>query len=377
MNYRIILPLKLLVLFLAAGLWSCGSKAPEGDPMDRLNSLKEERAKLEGQIAALEQELEASGALEKKLRTVALTPLEKTGFRHYIDLQGKVEAEETVMATSQMPGTLRAVHVKNGDVVKKGQLLAELDDAVINKSLAELEGQLALARDLYERQKALWEQKIGSEVQYLQAKNGVESLERSIATVRENWNMTRIKAPTGGTIDMVQLKAGQSIAPGVPLCAVVNLSRLKVVGAVTEAHVSRIHKGDKVTLYFPDTGKEVQSRVTFVSKMIMPNTRTFAVECTLPSGDFTANQIVVLKIVDYENPEAIVVPVNVIQADSESEYVLVADKGDGEHAVIRKATIDRGSIYNGAVEVKSGLAPGELLVTTGFQDVHPGDKVHY
>jgi len=377
MNYRTILPLKLFLIVLAAGLWSCGGEAPEGDPLVKLNSLKEERAQLESQIAALEQELEASGAIDKKLRTVALTPVEKAGFRHYIDLQGKVEAEETVMATSQIPGTLRAVYVKNGDMVKKGQLLAELDDAVLNKSIAELEGQLALARDLYDRQKSLWEQKIGSEVQYLQAKNGVESLERSIATVRENWNMTRIKAPTSGIIDMVQLKAGQSIAPGVPLCAVVNLSRLKVVGAVTEAHVSRIRKGDKVTLYFPDTGKEVQSRVTFVSKMIMPNTRTFSVECALPAGDFTANQIVVLKIVDYEDPEAIVVPVNVIQTDSENEYVLVADKGDGEHALVRKATIERGQMYNGAVEVRAGLQAGDLLITTGFQDVHPGDKVHY
>ncbi len=317
-----------LVILGSAGLLSCGQTNKAGDPMARLNALKDERARIESEISTLEQELEASGVIEKKLRTVALTEVAPVEFRHYIDLQGKVEAEESVMATAQMPGTLRTVYVRNGDVVKKGDLLAELDDAVIKRSMAELEGQLVVARDLYERQKGLWEQKVGSEVQYIQAKNGVESLERALETVKENWNMTKIKAPTSGTVDYVQLKAGQAIAPGVPLCAVVNLSKLKVVGAVTEAHVTKIRKGDRVQLYFPDTGKELMSTINFVSKLIMPNTRTFAVECALPSGDFTSNQIVVLKIIDYSAPDAIVVPVNVIQSERDGDFVLVADKSD-------------------------------------------------
>lgn len=366
-----------LLLLLVAGLWSCGNPSAADDPMARLNTLKEQRAEIEREISTLEQQLEASGQLEKKLRTVALQPVSKSGFKHFIDLQGKVEAEETVMATAQMPGTLRTVYVRNGDTVKKGQVLAELDDAVIQKTMAEIEGQLVVARDLFERQKTLWEQKVGSEVQYIQAKNAVESLERSLATVQENWNMTKIKAPTNGTVDFVNLKAGQAISPGVPLCAVVNLTRLKVTGAVTEAHVSKIKKGDKVQLYFPDSGKELSSTVTFVSRIIMPNTRTFAVECALPAGDYTSNQIVVLRIVDYSNPDAIVVPVNVIQRGRDGDFILMADKADEGHAVVRRAAIQQGRIYNGLVEVLSGLSEGDLLISTGFQDVNEGDEVHY
>ena len=375
-NHTLVTAVLLLILG-TAGLLSCGQKNESGDPMARLNALKDERARIEAEISALEKDLEASGVIEKKLRTVALTEVSPVAFRHYIDLQGKVEAEESVMATAQMPGTLRAVHVRNGDVVKKGDLLAELDDAVIQRSMAELEGQLVVARDLYERQKGLWEQKVGSEVQYIQAKNAVESLERSLATVKENWNMTKIKAPTSGTVDYVQLKAGQAIAPGVPLCAVVNLSKLKVVGAVTEAHVAKVRKGDKVQLYFPDTGKELMSTVTFVSKLIMPNTRTFAVECALPGGDFTSNQIVVMKIIDYAAPDAIVVPVNVIQSEGEGEFVLTADKADAEHAVVRRTPVTKGRTYNGMVEITSGLKPGDMLITTGFQEVNAGESVHY
>jgi RND family efflux transporter MFP subunit len=375
-NHTLFIAGVLLVLGFA-GLQSCGQNKDAGDPMARLSALKEERAKLESEIASLEKELEASGVIEKKLRTVALTEIAPADFRHFIDLQGKVEAEESVMATAQMPGTLRAVHVRNGDVVKKGDLLAELDDAVIQRSMAELEGQLVVARDLYERQKGLWEQKVGSEVQYIQAKNAVESLERSLATVKENWNMTKIKAPTSGTVDYVQLKAGQAIAPGVPLCAVVNLSKLKVVGAVTEAHVTKIRKGDKVQLYFPDTGKELTSTISFVSKLIMPNTRTFAVECALPSGDYTSNQIVVMKIIDYSAPDAIIVPVNVIQTEGDGDFVLIAEKADAEHAVVRRAPVTKGRVYSGQVEVLSGLKPGDMLITTGFQDVNPGESVHY
>lgn len=367
----------ILLALGAAGFIACNRPRAGEDPMVRLNALKDQRTKLESEIASLEMELEASGKLEKKLRTVALEPVQVTGFKHYIDLQGKVDAEESVMATAQIPGTLRSVYVRNGDVVTKGQLLAELDDAVMQKGMAEIEGQLVVARDLFERQKALWEQKVGSEVQFIQARTTVETLERSLATVKENWNMTKIKAPTSGTVDFVQLKAGQAIAPGIPLCAVVNLSRLKVIGSVTEAHVAKVRRGDKVQLFFPDSGKEMMSSIAFVSKIIMPNTRTFAVECALPPGDFTSNQIVVMKIVDYSNPDAIVLPVNLIQTENGQDFVLTAEKQEEGHAIVRRTPITQGRIYNGMVEIRSGLKADDLVVSTGFQNVSEGEKVHF
>ncbi|HMX40603.1 MAG TPA: efflux RND transporter periplasmic adaptor subunit, partial [Saprospiraceae bacterium] len=300
-----------------------------------------------------------------------------SNFRHYIDLQGKVDASESVMATAKMPGALKRVLVKNGDVVRKGQLLAEVDDAVMLKSLAELEGQLRVAEDVYNRQKSLWDQKIGTEIQYIQAKNGKESLERSISTLKEQWGMTKIYAPQSGTVDMVMLKAGQAIAPGMPLCNILNLSDLKIKGEVTEAYAANVRKGDPVQVYFPDLKKEISTRITYVSKSINPMTRTFAVECALPAGDYSANQVAVLKIVDYQSPNAVVIPVNLIQAAEDGDFVLLAEKTGEKQAIAKKVPVKQGQNYNGQVEILSGLKKGDWVISTGFQEVNSGETVAF
>lgn len=346
------------------------------DPVAKLAELKDQKAKIETEIAALEKELRDSGIIEQRLHTVSLMEVDIDTFRHFVDLQGRVDADESVTVTSRMPGALTRVYIDNGDVVRKGQLLAEIDDGVLLKSMAELEGQLKVAEDLYNRQKALWDQNIGSEVQYIQAKNNKESLERSIATLKESWRQTRIYAPTSGTVDQVLLKQGQAIAPGVPLANIINLNKLKIKGEVTEAYASKVQKGDLVEVYFPDAGKELTTRVTYVSKSINPVNRTFTVEASLGNGDFRANQIAVMKIVDYSNPKAITIPVNLIFTTEEGDFVMVADKtGSGNEAVIRKVKIRQGQNYSGEVEVLEGLKEGDLLVATGFQDVNDGERV--
>lgn len=364
----------LTLLFVVT---ACGKSKTE-DPLAQLATLKEQKTALESQINTLEKQLQEKGLIEKKLRTVGLTELKITPFMHYIDLQGRVDADESVTATSKIPGALKRVYVDNGDYVKQGQLLAEIEDAVMLKSLAELDGQLAVANDLYNRQKALWDQNIGSEVQYIQAKNNKESLERSISTMKENWAMTKIYAPTSGTVDMVMLKQGQAIAPGVPLCNILNLSKLKIIGAVTEAYAAKVKKGDRVQIYFPDTDKEISSTISYVSKTINQVNRTFSVECMLGQGDYRANQIAVMKIVDYTNPKAISIPVNYIQTAEDGDFVMIAEKtGNGQEAVAKKVTIQQGQNYNGYVEVLSGLKPGDMVISTGFQDVNNGETVNF
>ena len=257
-------------------------------------------------------------------------------------------------------------------------MLAEIEDAVILKNLAELEGSLVVATDLYERQKALWDQNIGSEVQYIQAKNNKESLERSMATLKENWAMTKIYAPTSGTVDMVMLKQGQAISPGIPLCNILNLSDLKIVGAVTEAYAAKVKQGDVVKVYFPDLDKEITTRISYVSKSINNANRTFTVECKLEGGDYRANQIAVMRIVDYQNPKAISIPVNFIQTAEDGDFVLILSKTDKEkQAIVQKATIQQGQNYNGYVEILNGLKEGDMLISTGFQEVNVGETVLY
>lgn len=363
----------LVYLLFIPFLASCGGGAK--DPAAQLSALKEKRAQLDIEIAALEAQVgKVAGAA--KVKSVAISEVKTELFQHFIDLQGKVEAEESVTVTAKMPGSLQRILVSNGDQVRKGQLLAEIDDAILHKTMAELEGQLRVAEDIYNRQKGLWDQKIGTEVQFIQARNGKESLERSMATLREQMSMAKIYAPTAGVVDMVMLKQGQAIAPGMPLCNIVNLSKLKIKGEVTEAFSAKVKKGDRVQVYFPDLDKELSTTVTYVSKTINPATRTFTVECALPTGpDYRANQIAVVKIVDYQNTNAVVVPVNLIQTADDGEFVLVAEKTGDQQATVKKVTIQQGANYNGRVEILNGLKKGDYIISTGYQDVNNGEAI--
>jgi RND family efflux transporter MFP subunit len=370
--------LQLTAFTLAMALLaSCGGGSK--DPATKLASLKEQKAKIETQIADLEKQVNAGSPATKKVKTVGISEIMIAPFRHYIDLQGKVDADESVMATAKMPGSLKRVLVKNGDNVRQGQLIAEVDDAVMVKSLAELEGQLATATDIYNRQKGLWDQKIGTEVSLIQARNAKESIERSISTVKEQWSMTKIYAPQSGTVDMVMLKQGQAIAPGMPLCNILNLSNLKIKGEVTEAYASKVRKGDQVQVFFPDLNKEITTRVTYVSKSISPMTRTFVVECALPStkDGYSANQVAVMKIVDYQSANAVSIPVNLIQTANDGDYVLVAEKTGEKQANAKKVVVKQGQNYNGQVEILSGLKKGDWVISTGFQDVNNGEVVAF
>ncbi|MFN0015381.1 MAG: efflux RND transporter periplasmic adaptor subunit [Saprospiraceae bacterium] len=374
MKHTTLVTLSALALLFAA----CGG--PAQDKAAQLAALKEEKSALESQIAQLEKEVGPSMGGQQRVRTVALTEMQPQVFRHYIDLQGRVDAEENVPVTAKMPGTLVRVLVKNGDFVKKGQLLAQLDDDVMLKGLSELDLQLKTAEDIYNRQKGLWDQKIGTEIQFIQAKTNKEALEQRIATTKEQWQQTKILAPIAGTVDMVILKTGQAIAPGMPLCNVINLSQLKITGDVPEAYGAKLKQGLSVEIFFPDTDKEVASRVTYVSKTINPMSRTFTVECALPAGggDYRANMIAVMKIIDYQNPKAMVVPVNLIQTAEGGEFVLAADvSGEGNTATVRRVPITQGRNYNGMVEISSGLKPGDRVISTGFQDVNGGETVAF
>lgn len=374
MKHITLVTLSSFALLFAA----CGG--PAQDKATELAALKEQKSALEAQIAQLEKEVGTASGGQQRIRTVALTELKPETFRHYIDLQGRVDVEDNVPVTAKMPGTLVRVLVKNGDFVKKGQLLAQLDDDVMLKGLSELELQLKTAEDIYNRQKGLWDQKIGTEIQFIQAKTNKEALEQRIATTKEQWQQTKIYAPIAGTVDMVILKTGQAIAPGVPLCNIVNMGQLKIAGEVPEAYAAKVKQGLPVQIYFPDLDKEIASRVAYVSKTINPMNRTFTVECALPAagGDYRANMIAVMKIIDYQNPRALVVPVNLIQTSEDGEFVLAADpNGEGNKATVRKVAITQGRNYNGMVEISSGLKAGDRVISTGFQDVNGGEMVSF
>jgi RND family efflux transporter MFP subunit len=372
----------LLAVFLPVLLWMFYACTQPKNETAELQALREQKAQIEARIAELEKRTSAhSPQKTRPLLNVSLEQVKARPFRHYIDIQGRVVAEESVPVTAKIPGTLTRILVKNGDYVRKGQLLAQLDDDLLLKNMAELEVQLKTAQDIYERQKSLWEQKIGTEVQFIQARTNKEALEQRMAFLKEQWQQTRIYAPINGTVDVVVLKVGQAISPGIPLCQIVNLGQLKVSGDVPESYAASVRRGLPVQIHFPDLNKEVPSRITYVSPSISATNRTFVVEAALPghSEQYRANMIAVLKIVDYENPQAIVLPVNLIYQESSGEnYVLTAEKnGEANVATARRTIVNVGRSYNGMVEILSGLKAGDWVITSGVQNLTGGELVSY
>lgn len=347
-------------------------KAPEknGDltvKQKELSDLKQKVQKLENEIAAIEQK---SSGKKERTRLVTVDTLGLKSFTHYIDILGMVSGDDVIHVNPSMPGTINQVNVHAGQQVQAGQILAVMDDAVINQGLAELQSQVDFAKDLYQRQKALWDQKIGSEVQYLSAKNNLEAIEKRLATSREQWAMTRIKAPVSGVIDEVFAKVGGSTAPGVPVVRLVNKSKTKIKGAAAESYAGIIRNGQKVLIEFPDIQKKAESKITYVGSVIDPVNRTFMLEAALPGGgNYLPNMVAVIKVADYTTGKAIIIPVNLLQRDTRGEYVFIAESTQG---VLRskKVYVTTGKIYGDAAEITQGLKHGQLLVTTGFQTLN-------
>jgi membrane fusion protein, multidrug efflux system len=372
-----IINFSLFIISISMLATACGggnTKTPE----QQLEAFRAEKTALEAKITELEKTVNAGKPVERKVKTVALTPLAVVPFKHFIDLQGRVDASESQQITSKMPGTLKRVLIKVGDNVRTGQLVAELDGETMTSQLDEMRRQLTFATDLFNRQKGLWDQKIGSEVQFLQAKNGKESMEGAISTMEENLKNLRIYSPLSGSVDMLFGKTGSAIAPGMPLANVLNLSKLKIKGEVPESYAAKVKSGDIVQVFFPDLQKEISTRVTYVSKSINPINRTFTVECALPNGaEYRANLVAVMKIVDYQSAKAVTVPINVIQQTEEGEFVFIGEKSGEKQAIVRKTLVKTGANYGGKIEILSGLKTGDQLITTGFQEVNNGESVNF
>lgn len=361
--------LPLITVILAA----CGGGG--GNKAEELQKLKQEKSTLDAKITALEKELKAGDSTAVKMKTVTIAALNDTTFEHYIDVQGSVDARENVNASAQVPGIIRAIYVKEGQAVSKGQALAQVDDAVLRSGIAELQTQIELADIIFQKQANLWKQQIGSEVQYLNAKAGKENLERKMSTLRDQLAQTRITAPISGTVDAVIAKVGDNIAPGTPSFRIVNSNNLRVVANVAESFAGKVNTGAEVLLNFPDINKQQRTKIGFASKTIDPLSRTIKVEIPLNStADLHPNMIAQLRIIDYKAKGAIVVPVSVIQYSLGKPYVLTV-KGSGDKLQAVRNNIEIGRTYNDMAEIKSGLQAGDRIITSGFQGLNDNDLV--
>lgn len=362
----------ILLLTLLAGACSNGDQEKQA----KLDQLRKQMAQIQSEITLLEKELNPEGTTDALAVTV--DTLKQSSFEHYIEVQGKIDGSENIGVSPRQPGVVTRILVKEGDQVKKGQLLAELDAEVLKQTLQELKSQLVYVTDLYERQKALWDQKIGSEVQYLTAKNNKESLENKQATLEDQIKMANITAPIDGTVEEIPIKVGQMAAAGFPAFRIVNFSKAKAVAEVGESYSSKIKTGDQVKVFLPDIGSELDQRVTFASRFINPVNRTFTIEVQLPSNEtYRANMIAILRIKDYANAKTIAIPQNYIQSSkNDGHFIFVAVTENGK-TVARKREIVPFITYNGLTEVLNGLEAGDLIITAGYKDLYDGQPITF
>ena len=390
------------VTLLALIMASCGNSSKEGnaavnDKKAELEKLKASKAKTDEEILKLQEELnklDPNAANSSKVKLVGVSAVTSSDFKHYIDLQGKVDAENiSYISPRGGPGQVKAIYVVQGQAVRKGQLLLKLDDAIARQSVVaakqQLEGiktQMAFAKNIYERQKNLWEKGIGTEVQLITAKTNAEGLQdqlnsasEQVKVAVEQMNTSNVYSDVDGIADIVAVRVGETFtgmtATG-PQIKIVNTRNLKVVTNVPENYISRMKRGSTVEILIPDLGKKLPSVISLISQSIDPSLRGFIAEAKIPFDPaLKPNQTAIMKILDYSAPNAVVIPVNTVQSDETSKYVYVLEKSGNGKTIARKKQVNVGEVYGEFVEIKTGLSGGEQLITEGYQNLYEGQLI--
>jgi RND family efflux transporter MFP subunit len=292
-------------------------------------------------------------------------------FTSYVEVQGVIDADENVVANAEVPGIITAIYVVAGQQVKKGQILAQLDNKVLQQQILQVQSQVDLANSLFQRQKNLWDQKIGTEVQFLQAQSNRDVALKQLSALKAQSSMYKISSPINGVLDQMDLKVGQSIQPGTQGIRVVNLSKLKVKADVAESYSERVKQGDRVIVTIPGASDSLITTITYASKVIEPTSRSYKVEVKLPTRlDLKPNMTAVLRIVDYEKKDAIVLPIKAVHQSENGEYVFVAKDN-----IAKRVQITIGNSYQGSVEIVSGVVAGDQVVVEGTENIEEGDQL--
>jgi membrane fusion protein (multidrug efflux system) len=387
------------VLFITATLTiaSCGSKTEGGGSLAEkkaaIEKLKKEQSAIGDKITALEKELtllDTSSTKEDVAKLVGVSAVITQNFAHYIDLQGRVDADEISYISPRLGGgQVRAIYVKRGDYVKKGQLLLKLDDAIVKQQIAAskqstetLKTQLTLAKDVYNRRNNLWKEGIGTEIELITARTNVESLEKQLNAANENIKVqqeqasgTNVYSDVDGIADEVNVRVGEMFTGfmgNMPQIKIVNTGSLKVITDIPENYSGKVKQGSSLVVTMPDINKTFNTTISVSGRVIDPNNRSFRAEAKLPQdAAIRPNQIAQVKILDYSAPNAIAIPVNTVSTDEKGKYVYVAVT-EGGKLIARKKQIVVGELYNELIEVRSGLTAGEQLITDGYQNIYDG-----
>ncbi len=343
----------------------------KGEIKTQINDLKFELNRLDNVLEKIDT--------DKNLFLVSAIKLKYKNFSHYLNFQGSLDTDQNVVIYPELPGLLKNIYVKQGDRVKKGQIIAKISDNGLTDQLEQLKLQRNLAKTTFERQKKLWDQKIGSEIQYLQAETNFKGLEKKISQMRDQEGKTRILAPFDGTIDDVIADIGSNLAPGLtPIFRIINIEQMKVSAEIPEIHIPYIKQNKNVKIYVPILDKQILGKISSVGNFINPNNRSFSIEIKLlnKSNELKPNMTVSLEINDYQNKSAILIPSKDILEDEEGNfyvYKLVIDSNENYKS--NKVMIQKGKSFNNMTEIKSGLKENDLIINDGLRQVEDGQTV--
>ncbi len=371
----------VLLSFFAS---SCGSS--KKDEAGKLNDKKVELQKLKGEqtslfekITALEKDIaktDTSAVAKPKLVAVAI--ISPQSFDHFIDLQGKVDATNIsyVSPPNGQGGIVKALYITQGQSVRKGQLLARLDDQLIRQQIDPIRVQLTSAEDTYRRTKNLFDQGVGTYQNVLNAQTQVETLRKQIGIIQRQVGQMNVTAPMSGVAETVNVRVGEAftgVGPAGPQISIVNTGKLKITALVPENYLGRVGVGSTLEVVLPGTtNKTLTTKVSVAGKIIDPTSRSFMIEAPVPSDpSLKPNQIAFVKIRDYSAGNAITIPLNVLQNDEEGKYIIVAKK-EGAKTIARKRRVVVGELYGDRLEIKSGVQSGDVIVTEGFQELYEG-----
>lgn len=336
----------------------------------RMQELRNEISELEKEIAAQDPEFARAN---RRAALVTTLPVMVQDFEHFVEVRGEVRSNRNVTISAETMGLVNRIPVEEGQYVKQGEVLLNINANVLQSNIEEVKTRLELASSVFERQKNLWEQNIGSEIQFLEAKNRKEALERQLATMQTQLNQSVIRAPFSGTIEELMARQGEMASAGTPLLRLVSLQNMYIKADVSENYIGSFSKGDAVEVTFPALNLTITTSLASVGQVIDPRNRTFTIEARLPDDmeQLKPNLLAVLKVKDFEKSDAIVIPTNLIQRDGQGEFVYVVSQ-QAEVPQARKKYIETGITYQNLTLVQAGLDGDDLLVNQGFREVVDG-----
>ena len=379
------------LLLVTIILTSCGDKKTQSlkavIASQNLEQIRAKKTEIEKSVREINIQLDSLNAAISKLDTVKKLPLvttfiaKESVFNHYLELQGNVTTKQNVLVYPEMPGIIESITVKEGQSVKKGQVLAKIDDGGLSQQLAQVKTQLALSKTSFERQKRLWDQKIGSEMQFLQAKASYESQTKVVEQIKSQVSKAVITAPFSGVIDDVFKERGTVVSPGMgsELFRIINLTNMYIEAEVPESYIKNVTKGKRTEVYFPVLGKTIETNIRQVGNFINPNNRSFKVEIGVPNknGNIKPNLTAKIKLNDYTSNKAFLIPQSIISENAEGQqYVyIVKNSNNNNEGIADRVIIETGKTQGDVIEVVSGVIKGDQIIKEGARSVRNGQTV--